>query len=108
MGEEWIDSFYEPKDGRPDDWKGGLQVDGDRLGEYLADSPVLASIQKEGELLLQARKIVNELESSGKVSKEDIDEALADQLNEVLSRYARAPAMRFFDGLRVLLVLLDL
>jgi hypothetical protein len=29
-----IDAIYEPKDGQPDDWKGGLLLNGDRLGEY--------------------------------------------------------------------------
>lgn len=49
---DWIDELYEPADGRPDDWKCGLIVDGGgRLEQYAAESPVLALIQSAGKHL---------------------------------------------------------
>lgn len=95
-----IDAIYEPAKGCPDDWKGGLQINGDRLEEYLAESPVLASIQTAGEHLLHARRIIKDLESSGTASK-DMDDAIADELCKAMSRYCRTPAMRFFNSLLI-------
>jgi hypothetical protein len=81
-----------------DGWTEGLVVDGDRLKEYLAETPVLAAIQSAGEHLQHARAMTLELIANNVTKAEDMDVSTADELCEAFSRYARTPAMRFYNG----------
>jgi hypothetical protein len=81
----------------PDDWKGGLLLNGDRLEKY----SVRVSIQAAGEHLLRARCIIKDLESSESLRNE-LNDALADELCEAMSRYCRTPAARFFNSFLIM------
>jgi hypothetical protein len=63
----------------------------------------LASIQASaGEHLLRARCIIfKDLESKESLRSE-LNDALADELCEAMSRYCRTPAVRFFNSLLIL------
>jgi hypothetical protein len=79
----------------PDDWKGGLLLNGDRLEEYSV------SIRAAGEHLLRARCIIKDLESSESL-RHELNDALADELCEAMSRYCRTPAARFFNSFLIM------
>lgn len=103
-----IDAIYEPKDGKPDHWKLERRLSVERRSSWSKstrgeESPILASIQASaGEHLLRARCIIfKDLESKESLRSE-LNDALADELCEAMSRYCRTPAVRFFNSLLIL------
>ena len=96
-----IEEIYAPKDGSDNDnWMGGLELDETRIRDHLGgeNSSVFVAIQQTGDYLFRVRKIIKELELSATTNKteDELDDAVADEVNEWMSCFARSPAMRFY------------